>query len=73
MGPLPGQARQEIFELRELHLQLAFVAARPLGEDIEDQLAAVNHANFESIFQIALLRRRKIFIDDHQIGMQILQ
>ncbi len=66
VGPLARQSRHEIFQLRQLHLQLAFVAARPLGEDVEDQLAAVDDANFEGVFQIALLRRRQILVNDDQ-------
>ena len=54
-------------------MQLAFVAARPLGEDIENQLAAVDDANFEGIFQIALLRRRQILVDDHQVGVMLVK
>ena len=71
MGPLARQARQQIFELRQLDLQLAFVAARALGENIENQLAAVDDANFERRFQIALLRRRQILVDDDEIGMAL--
>ena len=47
MGPLARQARQQIFELRQLDLQLALVAARALGEDIENQLTAIDDADFE--------------------------
>src|SRR5574341_2245107 len=66
MGPLPGEPRQQILELRQLHLQLALVTARPLGKDIEDQLTAVDDPNLEGIFQIALLPRRELLVDDHQ-------
>src|SRR5690606_22602718 len=58
MGPLARQARQQIFELGELDLQFAFVAAGALRKDIEDELAAVDDPRFERRFQIALLRGR---------------
>jgi len=35
-----GQARQEIVQLRQLHLQLAFAAPRMARKDIEDELSA---------------------------------
>ena len=54
-------------------MQLAFVAARALGEDVEDQLAAVDDADFEGVFQIALLRRRQILINNDQVGVMLLQ
>lgn len=73
MRPLAGQPRQEIFELGELNLQLAFVAARPLGEDVQDQLAAIDDSNLKRGFKITLLRGREIFIDDNQVGVSFLQ
>src|SRR3990167_5859830 len=67
MAPAPGQARQEILELGQLDLKLAFVAPRPLGEDIEDQLAPVDHSKLELRLQITLLCRTQIFIKNHQV------
>ena len=40
----PGKPRQQIIQLRQLHLQLAFARARVHGENIQNQLRAVNHA-----------------------------
>ena len=72
MRPLPSESRQKIFELRQLDLQLALVATRSLGKYIEDQLASVDHANVERVFQIALLSGRQIFVQNDQIGMKLL-
>ena len=47
VGPAAHQARGHVLELRELDLQLAFVAARALREDVEDQAGAVEHAALE--------------------------
>ncbi len=44
------------------------MAASALGEDIEDQARAVQHAATELPLQIALLRRRKRMVHQHQIG-----
>ncbi len=73
MRPLARQARQQIFELCKFYLHLALVAARALGENIEDQLAAIDDAHFERRFQIALLRRRQVFVDDDEVGVAFLQ
>src|ERR1041384_8321123 len=71
MRPLPVEARQQIFELRQLDLQLALVAARSLGKYVEDELAPVDYANVERVFQIALLSGRQIFVQNDQIGMKL--
>src|ERR1044072_2005791 len=71
MRPLPGESWQEVFELRQLDLQLALVAARSLGKYIEDQLTAVHHANRKRVLQITLLCGCEIFVQNHQIGMEL--
>jgi hypothetical protein len=44
-----------------------------LGEDVEDQLASIDDPQLERFFQIALLRRGEIFVDDDQIGAILAQ
>src|SRR5581483_3062525 len=70
MGPLPRQARAHVFELRELDLKLALVAARPLGEDVEDQLASVDDAELECVLEVALLRGSQVFVEDDEVGFR---
>src|SRR5262249_51326590 len=41
--PHPSEARQKILQLRELDLQSAFTAARPLRKNVEDQLRSIEH------------------------------
>ena len=48
-APDADQPRQQIFELRELDLQLAFARARAPGEDVEDQLRAIDHLAVEPL------------------------
>ncbi len=43
VGPPAHQAGRKMFEPRELDLQLADVATRPAGENIEDELGTVKH------------------------------
>ena len=64
---LPGQPRQHIPHLRQLHLQRALSGPRAGGKDIKDQRCAVNHANFGGIFNIALLNRAKFAVKDQQV------
>ena len=45
--PQPRQSRQLVLELRQLDLQPAFVGARVLGKDVEDQAAAVKNLDAE--------------------------
>ena len=46
--PQAAHAREVVLELRELDLELAFGAARVLGEDVEDQLRAVDDARLRA-------------------------
>ena len=66
---LPGKARQQVIELGEFHLQLAFAAARMAGENIEDQLRAVDDAAVHAALQVALLHRSQIAVEDNQRGL----
>ena len=59
-----GQARQHVVELRQLDLQAAFPRAGAAGEDIEDELRAVDDLDFERFFEIALLGGRQVVVED---------
>jgi hypothetical protein len=63
--PGPGQARQHVLELRQLDLQLAFEAAGAGGEDVEDQLAPVEHLGVQTLGQRPLLAGAEILVDEH--------
>ena len=67
--PHPLQPRQRVLELRELHRQAGFVRLRAAGEDVEDQLGAVEHLDAEGLLQIASLAGRKIVVEDHHVGV----
>ena len=61
---LPSQAWQVILELCQLDLQLALTRAGPLGKDIQDQSRTVNDLDAEDLFQIMLLGRRQLIVED---------
>src|SRR6185312_11321957 len=60
------QAAADVPELRELDFELALEAARPLGEDVEDQAVAIEHAPARELLEIALLAgRKRVIHQDH--------
>lgn len=66
--PASYQPRGHVTQLRQLHLQLAFVAARTLREDVQDQPGAVDHTPLQIPLKVALLAGRQGVVDQHQIG-----
>src|SRR5438876_3956588 len=73
VGPHARQTRQQILELRQLHLQLRLVTARPRGEDVENHLGAVHHAHAETLLQFDALDGGETLIEEHQGCIGILQ
>ncbi len=67
VGPAPHQAGGQVLELGQLHLQLAFKGARPLGKDIEDQAGAIQHPAGEHPFQVTFLAGRQGVVEDHHV------
>ena len=66
MAPLAGQTRLQIAQLGDFDLQFAFERARALREDIENQLAAIDHPELELVFEIARLRGAERVIEDRE-------
>jgi len=64
MRPHADQARQQILVLRQLHLQAALLRLGALGEDVEDEPAAVEHLHAEFIGQYAHLGGREVIVED---------
>ena len=58
VGPAADQPRGQVFELCQLHLELALETARSLGEDVQDQAGAVEHPTLKRRFQVPLDHRR---------------
>ena len=50
VGPAAHQARREMIQLRQLHLQLALETARTLGKNVENQTGAVDHPALQALF-----------------------
>ena len=58
-----------MLQLRQLHLQAALVGACPLGEDIQDQPGAVEHAAFHRALQVALLAGAQTMVEQHHVSL----
>ena len=67
MAPKAGQARQQMLQLGQFHLQFAFARAGALRENVQDQRRAVQHLAAEDLFQIAALRGGKLIVEHHRI------
>ena len=63
------QPRQQVFQLRELDLQLAFARAGAPREDVENQLRAIDDLAIEALVQLAQLRRRQLVVEDDDVGV----
>src|SRR5205807_6578213 len=59
-----GEPRQQVFQLGELDLQLAFARAGATGEDVEDQLRAIDDLAAHLFLDVAKLRRRQLVVED---------
>ena len=66
----PDEPRQQVFELRELDLQLAFARPRAPREDVENELRAIDDLPADLLFDVPQLRRRQLVVehDDVDVG-----
>ena len=69
MSPRADEPRRQILELREFDLQLAFVAAGALRENIEDEARAVDDTPVQRSFEIALLRGCERVIENDEFDV----
>ena len=69
--PHPAHPRQVVLELRELDLELPLGAHGVLGEDVEDELRAVDHARLECILKGALLCGAQLVVDDEHLRFRV--
>jgi len=54
--------------LRELDLELTFTGSGVAGKNVENKLSPVDYASVHFPFDIALLGRRQIVIEEDEIG-----
>ena len=58
-----------VLQPRQFDLQLAFVALRAGGEDVEDQRGAVGNRHAQVLLEVALLRRRQSLVEDDAVRL----
>src|SRR5438128_11614520 len=70
LDTVAGQPRQHIVELRQFDLQTALPRAGAPGEDVEDELGAIDNFYLKLLLEIPLLGRREVLIenDDRRAG-----
>ncbi len=69
--PHSPHPREVVLQLRELDLELSLGADGVLGEDVEDQLRAVDDPRLERVLERSLLRRAEFVVDDEHLGVRI--
>ena len=67
VSPEFREARQQMLQLREFNLHLAFARAGALREDVENQRRAVQNFAPEDFFKVAALRGRKFVVENHRV------
>jgi hypothetical protein len=66
-----GEARHGVLELGELHLELAVAALGALGEDVQNELRAIDDLEIGVLCDGARLRRRKLPVKDKDAGVEL--
>jgi hypothetical protein len=59
-------------QLRRFHLNASLARARVLREYVEDQFGAIDHRHLHRLLQVALLTRREVLVEAHQIEFQLI-
>ena len=73
VGPATSQARQLVFELRQLDLCASLARARLTDEEIEDEGTAIDDCTRDKRFQVSDLIRRQIVVEDHDVGARLFR
>ena len=72
VGPHTGKPGQQVLVLRQFHLQPALLGLGPLGEDVQNQAAAVQHLDPQHLREHPLLGGGQVVVKDHHVSPGIL-
>src|SRR5262249_19595090 len=61
------QAGQQVVQPRRFDLEAALVSTGVLGEDLEDDLGAIEDTRLDRQLQVALLARAQVFVGDDEV------
>ena len=64
------EPRQQVLQLRQLHLQLAFARSRAPGEDVENQLRPIDDLAADRFLDLPQLRRRQLVVEDDDVDVR---
>ena len=67
VAPQPAHAREVVFQLGQLDLQLALGAAGVRGEDVEDHGRAIDDGQADGLLEVALLARGQLVVAGDQV------
>ncbi|MNZ63159.1 hypothetical protein D3C78_812990 [compost metagenome] len=67
VGPATNQPGAHVVKLGQFYLELAFMGAGALRENIENQTGAVDHATLEDPFEVTFLTGCEDVIEDDQV------
>jgi len=62
-----GQPGEQVLELGQLHLELAVRALGALGEDVQDELGAVQHLERGGLGDVPGLGRGQVLVEDDEV------
>ena len=66
-----GQPGEHVLELGQLDLKLAVGALGPLGEDVEDELGAVEDLEAGLLGDVPRLRRIEVAVEDQEVRPEL--
>ena len=69
VAPHPRQAGKGVLHAGELDLEAGLFGLGALGENIEDDFLAVDHAEVGQLFPLALLRRSQPVVDHDHVAL----
>lgn len=69
VSPGAGETWERIFHAREGDLEDGFAGVGAIGEDLEDDLFAIDDAEAGEFFPVALLGGRELFVEDDDVGV----
>ena len=69
VGPHPLEPGHRVFELGQLDLEVGLVRPGMGGEDVEDDLGAVDHLDAELLLEVPRLRRAQVVVEDDEVGL----
>jgi hypothetical protein len=70
--PLPYEPGQKILVLGQLNLEFSFMSSSFSGEYVQNQSSAVNDFDSQCLFEISLLPRRQLLIEDYCVILGLL-